>query len=174
MIAGFGGKIPQNRGAAFVAENATLVGDVTLEEGATVWYGAVLRADEGKISVGPETNIQDNAVLHCDPGGQVLLGRGVTVGHSALVHGCTVGDNSLIGMHATLLNHSVVGRGCVIGAGALVPEGMVIPDGMVAVGVPARVLKPATEQQQAATARNAAEYVRLGREHAALQGEKEG
>lgn len=174
MIAAFGGKIPQDKGAAFVAENATVLGDVTLEEGANIWYGAVLRADEGKILIGPWSNVQDNAVLHCDPGGQVVLGRDVTVGHSAIVHGCTVGDNTLIGMHATLLNHCVVGSGCIIGAGALVPEGMVIPDGVVVVGVPARVIKPASPEQQAATAHNAAEYVRLGREHAAIQGKNKG
>ena len=167
MIAAFGGKIPQDKGAAFVAENATVLGDVTLEEGANIWYGAVLRADEGKILIGPGANVQDNAVLHCDPGGQVVLGRDVTVGHSAIVHGCTVGDNTLIGMHATLLNHCVVGSGCIIGAGALVPEGKVIPDGALAVGAPARVVRDVSAVQAAACQYNAISYVHLGAQHAA-------
>ena len=116
MILSFGGKSPRDEGAAFVADNATVQGDVLLKPGTTVWYGAVLRGDSGTLTIGENTNIQDNAVLHCDAGGKVLLGRNVTVGHCALVHGCTVGDDSLIGMHATLLNHSVVGKRCIIGA----------------------------------------------------------
>ena len=107
-------------------------------------------------------------MLHCDPGGQVVLGKNVTVGHSALVHGCTVGDNSLIGMHATILNHAVVGKNCIIGAGALVPEGMVIPDNSVAVGVPARVIKTIRDDQLAHNIENARAYVEMGRQHAAL------
>ena len=104
MMIPFGGKTPQDCGAAFVAPNATVLGDVVLEKGSSVWYGAVLRGDDGTLTLGENTNVQDNAVLHCDPGGAVTLGKNVTVGHSALVHGCTVGDGSLIGMHATLLN----------------------------------------------------------------------
>ena len=159
---------PADNGAAFVAENATLAGSVRLEKNSSVWYGAVLRADTGRIAIGENSNVQDNAVLHCDPGGQVVLGKNVTVGHSALVHGCTVGDNSLIGMHATILNHAVVGRNCIIGAGALVPEGMVIPDNSVAVGVPARVIKTIRGDQLAHNIENAEAYVEMGRQHAAL------
>lgn len=143
------------RGAVFVAANATVLGDVTLDRGVNIWYGAVLRADEGALILGENSNVQDNAVLHCDPGGQVVLGKNVTVGHSAIVHGCTVGDNSLIGMHATILNHAVVGRNCIIGAGALVPEGMVIPDNSVAVGVPAQVIKTIRDDQLAHNIENA-------------------
>lgn len=110
MILSFGGKTPRDEGAVFVAANATVLGDVTLGKGTNIWYGAVLRGDEGTLVLGENCNVQDNAVLHCDPGGQVLLGKNVTVGHCALAHGCTVGENSLIGMHATLLNHSVVGK----------------------------------------------------------------
>ena len=146
MFLSFCGKSPRNEGAAFVAPNATVQGDVILKPGSTVWYGAVLRGDDGTLTLGENSNVQDNAVLHCDVGGAVTLGRSVTVGHSAVVHGCTVGDGTLIGMHATLLNHCVVGKNCIIGAGALVPEGMVIPDGSVAVGVPARVVRIAGEK----------------------------
>ena len=167
MMIQFGGKTPQDCGAAFVAPNATVLGDVVLEKGSSVWYGAVLRGDDGTLTLGENTNVQDNAVLHCDPGGAVTLGKNVTVGHSALVHGCTVGDGSLIGMHATLLNHCVVGKNCIIGAGALVPEGMVIPDNSVAVGVPARVIKQVSAAQIEANLHNAAHYVEHGKLHAA-------
>ena len=157
---------PADHGAAFVAENATLAGCVRLAKESSVWYGVVLRADTGCITIGENTNVQDNAVLHCDPGGAVTLGKNVTVGHCALVHGCTVGDGSLIGMHATLLNHCVVGKNCIIGAGALVPEGMVIPDNSVAVGVPARVIKQVSAAQVEANLHNAAHYVEHGKLHA--------
>ena len=166
MFLSFCGKSPRNEGAAFVAPNATVQGDVILKPGSTVWYGAVLRGDDGTLTLGENSNVQDNAVLHCDVGGAVTLGKNVTVGHSAVVHGCTVGDGTLIGMHATLLNHCVVGKNCIIGAGALVPEGMVIPDGSVAVGVPAKIIKPVTEAQIAANLHNAAHYVEHGKVHA--------
>ena len=157
---------PADNGAAFVAENATLAGSVRLEKNSSVWYGAVLRGDDGTLTIGKNSNVQDNAVLHCDIGGCVTLGENVTVGHCALVHGCTVGDGSLIGMHATLLNHCVVGKNCIIGAGALVPEGMVIPDNSVAVGVPARVIKQVSPAQVEANLHNAAHYVEHGKLHA--------
>ena len=175
MIASFGGKTPRDAGAAFVAANATVLGDVVLGQDSSVWYGAVLRGDDGTLTIGENSNVQDNAVLHCDAGGAVTLGKNVTVGHSALVHGCTVGDGSLIGMHATLLNHCVVGRNCIIGAGALVPEGMHIPDDSVAVGVPARVIKTITPAQLEMNRSNAALYVELGHRHAELApGERQG
>ena len=157
---------PADNGAAFVAENATLAGSVRLEKNSSVWYGAVLRGDDGTLTIGKNSNVQDNAVLHCDIGGCVTLGENVTVGHCALVHGCTVGDGSLIGMHATLLNHCVVGKNCIIGAGALVPEGMVIPDNSVAVGVPARVIKQVSAAQVEANLHNAVHYVEHGKLHA--------
>ena len=167
MFASVCGKTPRDEGAAFVADTAVVVGDVTLKPGCTVWYGAVIRGDEGPIVIGENANVQDNAVLHCDPGHHVTLGRNVTVGHGAIVHGAEVGEGSLIGMHATLLNGCKVGRGCIIGAGALVPEGKEIPDGTVAVGVPARVVKDASKAQADAAAANALSYARLGAQHAA-------
>ena len=175
MMLSFGGKMPQDEGAVFVAANATVLGDVTLGRGVNIWYGAVLRADEGALILGENSNVQDNAVLHCDPGGQVVLGKNVTVGHSAIVHGCTVGDNSLIGMHATILNHAVVGRNCIIGAGALVPEGKIIPDDSLVVGVPGKIIKQVSPEQAAASLANAAHYVGEGRRHAAaLRKEEKG
>lgn len=166
MFVSYCGKTPRDEGAVFVAANATVLGDVVLKAGSSVWYGAVLRGDDGTLTVGENSNVQDNAVLHCDPGGSVTLGKNVTVGHCALVHGCTVGDGSLIGMHATLLNHCTVGKNCIIGAGALVPEGMDIPDGSVAVGVPARIIKTLSEEQRAHNALNAGHYVKAGAAHA--------
>ena len=165
MMLSFCGKMPQDEGAAFIAPNATVQGDVVLKRGPTIWYGAGRRGDDGTLTIGENSNVQDNAVLHCDVGGSVTLGKNVTVGHSALVHGCTVGDGSLIGMHATLLNHCVIGQNCIIGAGALVPEGMVIPDNSVAVGVPAKVIKQVTPVQVEGNLRNALHYVEHGRLH---------
>ena len=167
MFASVCGKTPRDQGAAFVAENATVVGDVTLAPGSTVWYGAVIRGDEGPIYIGENTNIQDNAVLHCDAGSQVVLHPNVTVGHGAIVHGAEVGEGSLIGMHATLLNGCKVGSHCIVGAGALVPEGREIPDGTVAVGAPARAVKDIGKEQAAFCEYNAIAYVNLGRKHAA-------
>ena len=159
------GKAPQTAGAVFVAPNATLAGEVVLQRGSSVWYGAVLRADTGRITVGENTNVQDNAVLHTGPDLDVTLGRGVSVGHSAVVHGCTVGDNCLIGMHATVLNGAVIGAGSLIAAGALVPQNAVIPAGSLVVGVPGRVLRPVSAAQTAAILANEKEYTALAKMH---------
>ena len=139
--------MPRDEGAVFVAANATVLGDVTLGRGVNIWYGAVLRADEGALVLGENSNVQDNAVLHCDPGGQVVLGKNVTVGHSALVHGCTVGDNTLIGMGATVLNGARIGSDCIVGAGALVTGKMDAPDGSMILGSPAKVVRPLTAEE---------------------------
>ncbi len=168
MIYKFNGKTPDISAASFVAENATVLGEVSLGKGCNIWYGAVLRADEGAIVMGEASNVQDNAVVHMDPGGSVTIGKGVTVGHGAIVHGCTIEDNALIGMGATLLNNCVVGAGSIIGAGALVPENMVIPAGSLAVGVPAKIRGEVSEAQTAAAIENARNYVHLGEEHSKL------
>lgn len=161
-----GGKSPADHGAAFVAENATLAGSVRLEEGASIWYGAVLRADTGRIVVGAGSNVQDNAVLHTGPELDIVLGRGVSVGHSAVLHGCMIGDGCMIGMHATVLNGAVIGPGCLIAAGALVPERAQIPAGSLVMGVPGKVVRSVSEEQKAAIAANEAEYRELARQHA--------
>ena len=166
MMLSFGGKMPRDEGAVFVAANATVLGNVTLGRGVNIWYGAVLRADEGALILGENSNVQDNAVLHCDPGGQVVLGKNVTVGHSAIVHGCTVGDNCLIGMHATILNGAVIGAGSLIAAGALVPEGTVIPAGSLVIGVPGKVVRPVSAAQAAGIKANEEEYLELAKLHA--------
>ena len=160
------GRVPQVGAAAFVADNATLAGDVTLAEESSVWYGAVLRADTGRITVGAGSNVQDNAVLHTGPGLDVTVGRGTSVGHGAVVHGCTVGDGCLIGMHATILNGAVIGDGCLIAAGALVPENMQVPAGSLVIGVPGKVVRPVSAAQAAAIKANEEEYLELARAHA--------
>jgi carbonic anhydrase/acetyltransferase-like protein (isoleucine patch superfamily) len=141
----------------FVAPNASVMGDVTFGKGVSVWYGAVIRADVEKIIIGDNTNIQDTAVLHADPGDPTIIGESVTVGHGAIVHGAVVGDGSLIGMRATVLNKAKIGKGCIIGAHALVTEKMEIPDYSLAVGVPAKVIRQLTPEQ--------AEKMKLGAQH---------
>lgn len=121
---------------------ARVSGAVTMGKGCSVWYNAVIRGDEDPIFIGEDTNIQDNAVLHTSHGTPLIVGSGVTVGHSAILHSCTVGDNTLIGMGAIVLDGAVVGRDCIVGAGALVTGGTVIPDGHMALGSPARVTRP--------------------------------
>lgn len=141
----------------FIAPNASVMGDVTFGKGVSVWYGAVIRADVEKIIIGDNTNIQDTAVLHADPGDPTIIGDSVTVGHGAIVHGAVVGDGSLIGMRATVLNKAKIGKGCIIGAHALVTEKMEIPDYSLAVGAPAKVIRQLTPEQ--------AEKMKLGAQH---------
>ncbi len=162
----YDGHAPQVRDAAFVAPTAVLAGQVTLEPGSSVWYGAVLRADTGRILVGEDSNVQDNAVLHTGPDLDVVIGKRVSIGHSAVVHGCTVGDDCLIGMHATVLNGAVLGEGCLIAAGALVTENTVIPPHSLVMGVPGKVRGTVTPEQAAELAHNVVEYCDLAGRHA--------
>lgn len=138
LIIPFNGKTPVVHETAWVAPNATLVGDVTIEAGASIWFGAVLRADEAPIVIGAGSNLQDNVVVHTDKGVPTTIGKNVGVGHLALLHGTTVGEGSLIGMGAKLLNNSVVGAGGFVAAGALVLEGQIVESGHLAAGVPAK------------------------------------
>ncbi len=139
-----------------IAETAVVVGDVVLAKNCGIWYGAVLRGDEGHIEVGEDTNIQDNAVVHEN----VTLGKGCTVGHGAIVHGCTVGDNTLIGMGATILNGARIGRDCIVGAGALVTGKMDAPDGSMILGSPAKVVRSLTAEEIESNREAAQWYVR--------------
>ncbi|MEE4278056.1 MAG: gamma carbonic anhydrase family protein [Halieaceae bacterium] len=143
----------------FVAPNAAVIGRVTLQPESSVWFSCVLRGDVESIEVGEGSNVQDGAVIHADPGFPTRIGRNVTVGHSAMLHGCTVGDGSLVGIGAVVLNGAVIGRGCLIGANALVTEGMQIPDGSLVLGSPAAVRKTLSDEQQLALAHNADHYV---------------
>ncbi|WP_353143019.1 gamma carbonic anhydrase family protein [Acinetobacter pragensis] len=125
----------------WVADNATVIGQVELGKQVSVWFGAVIRADNCRIKLGDYTNVQENAVLHTDAGIEMNIGNYVTIGHQATLHGCTVGDNSLIGINAVILNHAVIGKNCIIGANALIPEGKVIPDNSVVMGSPGKIVK---------------------------------
>ena len=151
-------KKPVIHPSAFVADNATVRGSVTLGANSSVFFGAVLRGDRAPITIGAGTNIQDNCVVHVDYDHPVTVGENVTVGHGAILHGCTVGDNTLIGMGAIVLNGARIGRNCLIGAGALVTQNAVIPDGCMAVGSPARVKRPLTPEEMDGLRQSAADY----------------
>lgn len=157
---------PEIHDEVYVAESAEVIGRVTLKRGASVWYQAVLRGDTDHLEVGEESNIQDGAVLHTDPGLRLKVGRGVTVGHQAMLHGCTVGDGSLIGIQAVVLNGAVIGNNCLVAAGAVVKEGASFPDNSLIVGAPARVVRELSAEAIEGLRRNAAGYVDKGRRHA--------
>lgn len=152
-------KIPNVDGSAYVDETATVTANVTLAKDTSVWPGASLRGDEDAIFVGEGTNVQDCAVLHTDIGKPCRVGRGVTVGHSAILHGCTVGDNSLIGMGAVILNGSVIGAESLVGAGTLITENKTFPDGVLIIGRPGRILRELTDEEKAAIRANARRYI---------------
>ncbi len=160
-----GERRPQKGDNVFVADGARIIGSVDLQDNSSVWFGVVIRGDNDLITVGEASNIQDNAVLHTDSGIPLTLGKGVTVGHQAMLHGCTVGDYSLIGINAVVLNGARIGHHCIIGANALVPEGMEIPDGSLVVGSPAVIKRPLSEQQQTMLEASAAHYVHNARRY---------
>ncbi|WP_133915283.1 gamma carbonic anhydrase family protein [Streptomyces sp. NBC_00582] len=165
LIVGIGGREPKVDEAAFVAPTASVVGDVTLEAGASVWYGAVVRGDVERITVRRDANIQDNVTLHADPGFPVTVGERVSVGHNAVVHGATVGDDCLIGMGATVLNGAVIGAGSLVAAQALVPQGMEVPPGSLVAGVPAKVKRELTEEERQGVTLNGTLYADLAKAH---------
>ncbi|MET0387360.1 MAG: gamma carbonic anhydrase family protein [Polyangiales bacterium] len=144
---------------AFVAPSADLIGSVVLEENASVWFHVVVRADNDVITIGRDSNVQDGSVLHTDTGLKLTVGRGVTVGHQVMLHGCEVGDYTLVGMKAIVLNRARIGRYCLIGAGALITEGKQIPDGTVWMGAPAKQVREITEAERAVLEGSAAHYV---------------
>ena len=148
---------------AFIAAGAVVIGDVTLGADASVWFNAVLRGDTESLRIGGECNVQDGAVCHADPGLPLVIGRGVTIGHRAIVHGAWVGDHSLIGMGAIVMNGARIGERCLVGAGALVTEGKVFPERSLILGSPARLIRPVTDEEIAMMRRTAAQYVEKGR-----------
>ena len=145
----------------YIAPDAVITGDVILGENVSIWYGAVLRGDDGRITVGAGTNIQDRCILH----EKTVLGKNCTVGHGAIVHGCTIGDNTLVGMGAIVLTGAVIGSNCVIGAGALVTGKTVAPDGSLILGSPAKVVKPATAEQIEENRTGTAHYIELAQKN---------
>ncbi len=146
-------------GDYWVADSATVLGSVLLKHNTSVWFGAVIRGDREPITVGENSNIQDLAVLHTDPGYPLTIGHHVSVGHKAVLHGCTIGDHSLIGINAVILNGAKIGAHCLIGAGALIPEGREIPDGSLVMGVPGKVVRALTPEQMAHMTKVADNYV---------------
>jgi carbonic anhydrase/acetyltransferase-like protein (isoleucine patch superfamily) len=150
---------------SYVAPTAVVVGSVVLEEGSSVWFATVVRGDNDVITIGARTNVQDACVLHADAGFPLTIGAEVTVGHQAMLHGCTIGDGTLIGIQAVVLNGAVIGRECIVGAGALIAEGKTIPDRSLVVGSPGRVVRQVTDEEAAGLRKNAEHYVRQARRY---------
>lgn len=148
----------------YKAQSAVLTGKIELQDGVSIWHNVTMRGDTAPIHIGKNSNVQDNSCIHAGDGFTVTVGKSVSVGHGAILHGCTVEDNSIIGMGAILLNGSHIGRDCLIGAGALITSGMEVPDGMLAFGNPAKVIRPLTEQEIAHNRENAAHYVKEAKE----------
>ena len=144
MIYNLDNRTPQIDPAAWVADNATVIGTVRLAAGSSVWFGCVLRGDNDDISVGEDSNVQDGSVLHTDPGIKLSIGRGCTIGHQVMLHGCSIGDNSLVGIQSVVLNRAVIGKNSIVGAGSLVAEGKQFPDGVLLMGSPAKVVRELT------------------------------
>ena len=161
------GVAPQLGDGAWVADSAEVMGRVTLAENANVWFGAVLRGDTEAMTIGRNSNIQDLSVLHCDIGCPLTVGENVTVGHQVMLHGCTIGDNTLIGMQAVVLNNAKIGRNSIVGAGALVTEGSEFPDNSMILGSPAKVVRTLDEAAAAKLRQGAEHYVKNARRFAA-------
>jgi carbonic anhydrase/acetyltransferase-like protein (isoleucine patch superfamily) len=158
-LAGFAPELPEE-GTYWIAPNATLIGKVRLRRLVSVWFGAVIRGDNEWITIGENSNVQDGAVLHTDPGLELTVGRNCTIGHKAILHGCRVGENTLIGMGAVILNRARIGNNCLIGASALITEGKVIPDNSLVMGQPGKVMGELNEEAIAGLTRSAQGYVR--------------
>lgn len=161
----YDGKTPEVHADSYVAETADVMGRVALHKDSSVWYQAVLRGDNELIEIGEGSNVQEGAVLHTDPGHPLTVGKGVTIGHQAMLHGCTIGDGALIGIQAVVLNGAKIGKNCLVGAGAVVTEGKEFPENSLILGAPARVVKTLTDEAIAAMQKGADKYVKRGRVH---------
>ena len=150
---------PQLQEGVWIAENATVIGDVRLGRNVNIWFGAILRGDNDPITIGDNTNVQDGSVLHTDDGVPLDIGANVTIGHKVMLHGCTVGEGSLIGINAVVLNRAVVGKHCLIGANSLIPEGKVIPDRSLVCGSPGRIIRELTDHEVSRLQASADGYV---------------
>lgn len=156
---------PQISDGCFIAPSADVIGDVQMAENASVWFNCVLRADNEAISIGKNSNIQDGSVLHVDPGYPLTIGADVTIGHKVMLHGCTIGDGSLVGMNAVVLNGAKIGKNCLIGANALITENMEVADGQMAIGSPAKIVKSLDQATQQMLSANARHYVDNGQRY---------
>ena len=152
--------------SAWIAPTASVVGDVILDENVSVWYGVVIRADLARIKIGDRTNVQDNAVLHADPGFPLAIGSGVSVGHGAICHGCVIGNDVLVGMGALIMNGVQIGDGALVGAGAVLLEGTIIPPQSLVVGAPSKVIRAVSQEETRRIRDNAATYLHLAATHA--------
>lgn len=161
----YDGKQPDIHTNTYVADTADVIGNVSLANGSSVWYQAVLRGDNELIEIGEGSNIQECAVLHTDPGYPLRVGSGVTIGHQAMLHGCTVGDGSLIGIQAIILNGAIIGKNYLVAAGAVVTEGKLFPDNSLIVGAPAKVVRELTDQAIVEMKENASHYVERAQQH---------
>lgn len=159
MLYTLGEKQVQQHATAFVAPGSHVIGDVVLEEQSSIWFNAVIRGDNERITIGAQSNVQDGSILHTDMGYPLTIGRGVTIGHKVMLHGCTIGDFSLVGINAVILNGAKIGKHCVIGANALITEGKDIPDYSVVMGSPGKIVKEVPEKQRAMLEASAAHYV---------------
>jgi len=148
--------------SAYIADSANIIGKVSIGAGASVWFGVTIRGDNEPIAIGENSNVQENCILHTDMGSPLTIGKNVTVGHQAMLHGCTIGDGALIGIQAVILNGAVIGKNCLIGAGALVTEGKDFPDNSLIIGTPAKVVRTLSEQEIANLHGNSANYVERG------------
>jgi carbonic anhydrase/acetyltransferase-like protein (isoleucine patch superfamily) len=158
------------RGEHYIAPNATVIGSVVLESEVSVWFNAVVRGDNDRITIGARSNVQDGSVLHTDPGIELTIGRDCTIGHMVVLHGCSIGDGSLVGIKSVILNHARIGRNCLIGASALITEGKEIPDRSLVIGSPGKVVRQLTDEEVAFLLWNAESYVeKLKRYNRALQ-----
>jgi len=155
-----GSIVPRIANSVWISPNAAVIGNVILEQDVSVWFGVTIRGDQPEpITVRAQTNVQDGTVLHSDAGVPLTIGKGVTIGHQVMLHGCTIGDNSLIGIGATVLNNAVIGKNCIVGAGALITEGKHIPDGSLVVGAPGKVVRELSQEQIEELRKSAAHYV---------------
>ena len=167
MIYSLEGRTPRTVGETFVAPTAVVIGDVAIEHESSVWWGAVLRGDYDRISIGRRSNVQDNAVVHMDEGFPVTLGDSVTIGHKAVLHGCTIGNNSLVGINAVVMNGAVIGDDCLVGSNALITEGKAIPPRSLVLGSPGKVVRELSDEEVAEITDFADRYVRNFRRYLA-------
>ncbi|GAA1177278.1 gamma carbonic anhydrase family protein [Ornithinimicrobium humiphilum] len=173
LVLALGDRRPEIHPDAWLAPHSVVSGSVTIGAGSSVWYGASLRGDNEQITVGERANFQDNVVVHADPGHPAVVGDDVSVGHAAVLHGCTVGSGTIVGMGAVVMNGAVIGEGCLVAGGAVVLEGMEIPPGSLVAGVPAKVRRELTEEERAGLMRGISHYPELATRHRAALAEQD-
>jgi len=159
MIYDFENKSLKSEGKNWIAPNATIIGDIVIKKDVSIWFNAVLRGDVEKITIDERSNIQDGSVLHTDPGYPLIVGKGVTVGHMVMLHGCSIGNDTLVGIGSIILNNAKIGNNCIIGANTLITENMIVPDNSIIVGSPGRVVRQVTKKESEHIKENASEYI---------------